>query len=992
MSGKEKNPYSFVRRAFTLAMVGCLAAPVATVMPAQDARAADFKHAKKIIVPPTRIPRRYDYDAMGGRIAKPSSTYYQSQPDSSSDSSSYEIDPASGNTSSSSKRSGKLELVPPPPPVAPSLLPTSMASEVPPPPPSAVPASSSSLNSRRFSPHSQRFPAPAKNSVSGHVVSRAEALAAQGHLKDAQELLIKNAGTHRKDAAFTRAVEKVSNDRAKYYLRKDNYGEAARQARTALSYAPSSPESKSLLNQALRHQGVDPLNSNSRLTEARKLFTQGRYDQARVEYTQAGLLKPSAEAEIGLGNIAFREGKFKTAKSKYQKALDLSPQSSVAMRQLGITRYKLTDVVGANADLTRALVQDPTDKLARDNLVDLWQRQVAMRPNDANSHLGLARAYQLAGELSEAQAEYRTVVKIDPNHPNLPAARQSFKLALARQEAQRAYDAGKNLESHGAFREAFDKASQAVRLSPGDIRFQLFQAQMLEKLGDLSGARSAYLHILSLDPKNVIAAGRVKALNMISPPNSGGAPESTALKATALPLGVPQYRGEGPALPYLPGPYKNGAYPAASKVPTADPVQNMTGFLGSLRNLMLAQKKVLKADEDQVLDRLGVTSSASSSATSIPNLPDIDSSVPSIDTSKLIKSDDVKALLAKTSGNSGTSSISASSTNGSGSSLADSTAGSLTSGSTGDAQSWQAMAINAGQSLMSDPRVKNLAPAITPENISGALRGISTNAASLSAATTTTSASSLSTAPSVVRNSESLPPLAPPIQKSTANSQPAHQSQNQKLNDLEIKNRQLQSQLSQAKQELQELKSGNTGETASPTSEEANEEITETVEAELENPQGQQSVHNPLVSAIDHSAPLRGAIPSGAPNMGNANGRERVHLELLGVKAARKDIKLKVRLRNEQSTDLMIPSSKKAVIRIAGNEDQLVPIKFPKKKLAAHSVMEGYIKVPGTRLSPAADVFIPELSGKAGTTGAAGSAGNVHLTVPISSLNKPTSH
>src|SRR5262249_19303534 len=88
------------------------------------------------------------------------------------------------------------------------------------------------------------------------------------------------------------------------------------------------------------------------------------------------------------------------------------------------------DVVGASADLSRAVIINSKDKVAGKALIDLWQKQVAKNPNNANSHLGLARAYQLVGDLKAAQAEYREVVRIDPNHPNLPACRQSFKLAL----------------------------------------------------------------------------------------------------------------------------------------------------------------------------------------------------------------------------------------------------------------------------------------------------------------------------------------------------------------------------------------------------------------------------------------------------------------------------------------------------------------------------------------------------------------------------------
>ncbi len=935
-----------------------LALSFGVVLP-EATRGADFKYAKKVVVPPTRIPRRYDYDSMGGRLSNPGygttqERYYQG--------STYEIPDLSTSASPSVKSGGKYELVPPPPPVAPSLLPASMAREVAPPPVSHSRASSISNQGRRISPHEERFGTGSIGSsshASGQLIAKAEHLASQGHLKDAQETLLKHQDTFKKDPAFQKAVEKVSLERSKYYLRRDNYREAAQQARIAIRFEPASIGAPPLLNQALRHQGVDPLNSESRLAEARKLFTQGDYNQASVEYLQSIKLRPSAEAEIGLGNIAFREGKLKTAKARYQKALDLAPSSSVAMRQLGITRYKLTDVVGANADLTRALVQDPTDKLASQHLIELWQRQVSARPNDANSHLGLARAYQLSGDLKSAQNEYRTVVKIDPEHPNLPAARQSFKLALAREQAKSAYEAGMNLDSHGAVREAFDKASEAVRLSPGDSRYQIFQAQMLEKLGDPQGARSAYLQILSVDPSNTMAAARVQALNAISSPATSTTGNTTlAINRAndangAQPLGIPQYRGEGPALPYLPSPYnRTGA--AATQIPTADPVQNMTGFLGSLRDLMLSQKKMLKADEEDVMVKLGLSKPSSSTAgdasspvVGLPKLAEVDTSAPTLNPDSLIKSEDVKKLLSSVNGTNNSNG-----SNVSGLVEEKATAQSLANFNEGSLSTLAARAANAAQTLKNNSnidfsQIKNIAVHTVPTPPA---------------------------APNLIRtkNAGEFPPLAPPIVRSPAIPSVTSAPNQDLVGKLENQNKKLEDELARTKQELEQLKSGQP-ETNLSENENTEEEVEEVVEAEIEDPTKKA---DPIAEAASN---LRGAIPQ-SPQTASTAVPESVHLELLGVQAAKKDIRLKVRLRNEQASELVIPGSKKAVIRIAGSEDKMVPIKFPRKKLAAHSTMEGFIKIPGQRLSPAADVFIPELAGSGE------SRAHVHLTVPISSL------
>ncbi len=667
-----------------------LALTVALVSPAasmgKPCQAADFRHAKKIIVPATNIPRRYDYSSSSGRESGLPSGY-----ESNYDSSYAGADPTYGSTSSStSAKVSKYGLVPPPPPVTPSLLPSSMARDVPPPPTAPAMASrsssspsASSTNSHKGFQQTNGDPSRstslerhvinsksnklgAENSVISQITAQADALTKEGKLQEAQDLLEKYEKTYPKNTTLDHKLSQVSLERAKYYVRKDDYVEGAKQARIALHHNSNSIEAKNVLDQILRHHGVDPTHAASRVKMGDMLFSQGKLKEARAEYDSALKIHHSGEAYIGLGNIALRENKLKEAKAHYQLALEKEPESSVALRQLGIVRYKLKDVVGANADLSRALVLNQDDKHASQTLIELWQRQVSMRPNDANSHLGLARAHQLAGDLKSAQNSYRTVVSIDPNHPNLPAARQSFKLALARQEAQKTYDAAKTLDASGAIPEAYTKAGESVSLSPGDVKFRLYQAELAERLGNYPDAKQLYIEVLRQDPKNQIAAQKIKSLagilsagdtaqSLRGPLDSSqglqaqagslAAPPAVATdSASLLGAGLPRLRGEGPALSSLPT-----APGVPTKLPTADPVNSMSGFLGDLRNFMVVQKKQLQKEEDSVLEAVSGKSS-SAKAAALPDLPPLPSSG-SVDTAlpkNMISSDDIQKLLART--------------------------------------------------------------------------------------------------------------------------------------------------------------------------------------------------------------------------------------------------------------------------------------------------------------------------------------------------------
>ncbi|MBX9668974.1 MAG: tetratricopeptide repeat protein [Candidatus Obscuribacterales bacterium] len=766
-----------------------------------SAHAADFSHAKKIVVPPSSIPRRYDYSNNTGREAGLPSGY----------SSGYATNEQTSYPSSYDNSAGRAGLMPPPPPVTPSLLPASMAGDIPAAAlsqgagiPRSAAAGSSNYQQTNADParvtslarHAENSHANklgAENAIVGHVSAQADTLVKEGKLQEAQDLLERYEKTYPHNTTLTSKLSQISLDRAKYYIRTEDYVEGAKQARLALSYNSGNTEAKHALEQVLRHHGIEPHHSLSRVKLGDLLFSQGKLKEARVEYESALKVDHSTQAYIGLGNIALREHKLKDAKSHYQLALEKDSESSVALRQLGIVRYKLKDVVGANADLSRALVLNQEDKLAGQTLIELWQRQVSMRPKDANSHLGLARAYQLSGDLKSAQASYRNVVSVEPNHPNLPAARQSFKLALARQEAQKMFEAAKTLDSNGALSEAYAKSAESVSLSPGDVKFRTYQAELAERLGNLPDAKYLYLEVLRQDPKNLIAAQKVKLLsdklatvdtgqalrgpigqiglraqaeplqmtnNQGASATAGalGAAAGTALGSMSSLFGTPQTRNtEGPALASLP------EHPDA-KTPTADPVANMTGFLGDLRNYMLVQKKELQKQEDTVLENIGARKKDSSSAglgSALGDLPDLPkmANMPN----KMITSKDIQKLLATTG--SGTSSKKKS-----------------FKGATSPNDISKLLSEGGENVTGSLPTSSSETESSLPKGLSAsALEGVLGDSAALARTSTNSSdalGDSILSAPtrgseSILKVAEVEPPLAPPIGQSSFNSAPS---------------------------------------------------------------------------------------------------------------------------------------------------------------------------------------------------------------------------
>jgi tetratricopeptide (TPR) repeat protein len=422
-----------------------------------------------------------------------------------------------------------------------------------------------------------------------------------GKLEEAQRVLTRLAQMTPEDKANLQQLANIGVQRARNYLKTNDFQNALMQARTALSAIPNDPEATQILSQLYKKAGVDPNDVSSRLKTANTLYQQSRYAEAEVEYKASLAVKPTSEAYVGIGRVHEKLSGAGAGKQFYEHALEIDSNSAAAHREMGMHHLANNDVVSANSELSRALILDPQDKEAGASLVKLWQTQVSKMPN-ANSHLGLARAYQLNGDLQSAQAEYREVVRIDPNHPYLPAARQSFKIALARQEAEKSMTAARTLESQGLVNDAYQKASEAVGYSPGNSSYKIYEGELLEKLGQAGQAKQVYLNVLKDDPQNQAAVQKLKQLASVAAidadtgaalvPRQTIVPDSGRGSVYRHPDGFPgsKFPTEMTADPLTLNRAANGA--------PIDHIGTLSGFMSQLRNQMLTSKTTNQKTED----------------------------------------------------------------------------------------------------------------------------------------------------------------------------------------------------------------------------------------------------------------------------------------------------------------------------------------------------------------------------------------------------------
>lgn len=861
----------------------------------QATNASDFSHAQKIFVPASRIDRRLDYDSLRARAAGDNfSAVYGS-----SGATSREI-----ITSRQASRAASSSGLVPPPPAIP--VPISAGGVSVPPPPPSPPISLDSATSPAPPGKGSKVKQKPESVAAAQARAKAQRLTKEGKLEDADLILRSAHKADPKDSLVNGDLYNLSVLRARRFLSAKHADSAAKAAREALYLNASSTVASDLLNQALKQSGINPFDSTQRLKLADRLAAEGRDTGALVEYKSSLKLKATSEAHVGIGNMELRAGHKGRAQQEYEQGLELDSNSGPAHRQLGLLKQSSGDAVGANTDLTRALVINPKDAVAGKALIELWQKQVAKSPGSANSHLGLARAYHLTGDLRAAQAEYREVVRIDPQHPNLPACRQSFKLALARQDAGRALEAAHTLEGQGAIADACGKVNEALSLCPFDPAALAYQGHLLEKLGQYKQARDAYISALRAQPNN---AGIAQKLQSLAPLLAGaGVPGMLTAPVASGAAGNYGLAAAGPlsnSAPAMPGAAAAGVFgqasmpaagalgglaglagmaaaappqafelppsptiPAAPSLPGAlapapgDHVAALSNFLSQLRNQTVLQQK-----QDQALER------------------------------------DAHAALDRflqPAASSGNASAAASAGTGSG---ADDLVKTLATN-------------NPAVSPLSPPVVKmpdlsqfglgkagSKAPA-PPSIASSDMQRLATAAAGGQAIAPVSGAAS------------AIDPLT-----------------YQRLLYAEQQNRLLGEQLMQTQQLLQQM--------------------------QIANANGNEAGDINRVAPPSPSPEYFAQAPAGI--RGGQNFSSPVRLELEKLTPTASGVALKVVLSNDGDAPLPLKKPLDAVVRNSGSADMTVKVSFPDKKVPAHGKVYGLIKIPTRQISPNADLFLPNL-------------------------------
>jgi tetratricopeptide (TPR) repeat protein len=300
--------------------------------------------------------------------------------------------------------------------------------------------------------------------------------------------------------AYLRALEAV---------RVGRFRSAERQLREIQRARPGEINSLHLLGVALLSQGhlAPALEVLERVVAEAPGFLHARIDRARA-YRQAGRLeaaraelravlkeKPALEpAWVAYGDVLVEMEKFADARFAFEQARLLDPHrqrieeatAALAGADYGASEGIFREVLKSDAGHLAALAGLAAVAIRAGNARDA-ERLVNHARNRSAHHPLIQRAWGhtllLAERLTEAQASFRELLRLEPENPQNWAALGSVHIKLLRQE------------------DALSAYEEAARLNPSQAGFRLAIGHVNKTLGRRAQCEQAYRECLRLDPK-----------------------------------------------------------------------------------------------------------------------------------------------------------------------------------------------------------------------------------------------------------------------------------------------------------------------------------------------------------------------------------------------------------------------------------------------------------------------------------------------------------
>lgn len=237
------------------------------------------------------------------------------------------------------------------------------------------------------------------------------------------------------------------------------------------------------------------------LAQAKTSFEAKDYDKAKLGYKNAIQIDPiSADARVGLAQVAWAQGEFRAAVAHYRSALEINENHIEG--GLGLAKAYLIGgaVDEANAHIAKVLSLDPQNVGARTIKAALMARD-----GDADGALQLAKAvFDENPKDGENAALYASLLA---KSGKFEQAAATVKASLALQPDNLAlYSALVNVyKMQGDHEQAIATLQQVVDMEPEAFRHKKRKVAYIAEMGDLPRATQTLQGFVDQDPEDVDA-------------------------------------------------------------------------------------------------------------------------------------------------------------------------------------------------------------------------------------------------------------------------------------------------------------------------------------------------------------------------------------------------------------------------------------------------------------------------------------------------------
>lgn len=296
------------------------------------------------------------------------------------------------------------------------------------------------------------------------------------------------------------------NNYGKYLAERTDSEGAAREFRNALYYDVNNQIARTNLKAKLKALKLSSDDPNLRLEYAAKERKKGNLFAAIAEAKEANSIKETVEGYLEIGEV-YHVLYLKTGRRKVyvKKSIDsltmaqqLDPDDVRPLIKLGDV-YVAKNEINKGIDYYKdAISLEPDNRLAQDALVNGWLAALRIAPHVASNHVGLATAYQLQGNFSQAERGFRRALELDPGNGLAKDGIASLRVDRIKTQTNLFLDRALKLQRSGKYDAALSEYIKALNLDPNnaDIHYNIGTAFQAKK--DFIRAEKAYRRTLSL--------------------------------------------------------------------------------------------------------------------------------------------------------------------------------------------------------------------------------------------------------------------------------------------------------------------------------------------------------------------------------------------------------------------------------------------------------------------------------------------------------------